>query len=52
MKKPYLQQLADWRERRAKIIAMIDAGKPKAVIARNLKISRQRVYQIAAEYGK
>jgi hypothetical protein len=52
MKKPYTERLAEWRERRNKIIAWIDAGKPKAVIARNLRISRQRVYQIAAEHGR
>ena len=43
----YAQQLLQWSKRRASIKKMLANGMKPAAIAERLKISRQRVYQIA-----
>ena len=42
----YQQQKAKWRERRAIVRIMRDGGVSATAIAKQFKISRQRVYKI------
>ena len=45
----YLKQLAKFRRRREKILAMVASGMKRSAVAKALKISRQRVNQIVVE---
>lgn len=47
----YQTELKAYRERRAKIMAMLQR-KPASIVARTFRISRQRVYEIQREEMK
>ncbi len=45
----YDKKLAEWRERRVKALAWLEAGMARKDIAKRLKISRQRLSKIESD---